>query len=370
MSKKRILFVSYTAEMVGPSFSLLQLLEILKEQYAVSVMLPQNGPFVEFLNIAEIDTVIEDRHNLHARSIPNLWRHIRQHNVDLVFGNTHSRCCRNALIAARLASRPFIWHIRSNVDSRPVHRLHAVQFMPFANAIIAVSESSAASIRPYTDQNKICIVNNGIPVDQFGAVYGGAREALRRQLQLDPDQFVIITVGNVDKRKAHEYLISAMSQLVHIVPQAVLLITGRLDRDPAHASFIRDQIQERSLQAHVKLLGFRNDLADLLSVADVYAHTALMEGHCRAVLEAMGAELPVVAFDTGGVRESIQSGKSGYLVPQKDVIALSEKIGRLARTPALIREMGSAGRTLVEEHFSDRRMASEIGAIIESTFNK
>ena len=63
MSKKRILFVSYTAEMVGPSFSLLQLLEILKEQYAVSVMLPQSGPFVEFLNIAEIDTVIEDRHN-------------------------------------------------------------------------------------------------------------------------------------------------------------------------------------------------------------------------------------------------------------------------------------------------------------------
>ena len=88
-----------------------------------------------------------------------------------------------------------------------------------------------------------------------------------------------------------------------------------------------------------------------LGQADVFLHGAVSEGFCNAVLEAQAMELPVVSSDADGLRENVQDGVTGFVVPRRDPEAMAEKLAILARDGELRRRMGVAGRKRVETHF-------------------
>ncbi|HZW03420.1 MAG TPA: glycosyltransferase, partial [Anaerolineaceae bacterium] len=108
---KRILFVSHTAEITGPAHSLYALLRQIKDKYEVAVVIPEDGPLCEWLarDGVPVHILSEQR----ARGITRMVALLRREDFDLVYGNNPSTYARNALIAARLLGRPFIWHFRS-----------------------------------------------------------------------------------------------------------------------------------------------------------------------------------------------------------------------------------------------------------------
>ena len=112
----------------------------------------------------------------------------------------------------------------------------------------------------------------------------------------------------------------------------------------------------RNLTGRVTVLGFRTDVADLVSAADCFLLCSQTEGLSISTLEAMRAGLPCVVTAVGGNPELVKDGVNGVLVP-KSCEGLSDAIRTLDRNPALRRSMGRASAKLLQEEFSVQTMA-------------
>jgi glycosyltransferase involved in cell wall biosynthesis len=126
-------------------------------------------------------------------------------------------------------------------------------------------------------------------------------------------------------------------------------------------------VKDLNIHPAVIFTGTRKDIAEMLSLMDVFAlpsHTR--EGLGIAIIEAMAAERPVVATDIGGIPEAVNHGETGLLVPPGDPEALSKAIIELLQNPKKAEEMGEKGRARVKEKFTTKKMLSEIENVYQS----
>jgi glycosyltransferase involved in cell wall biosynthesis len=119
--------------------------------------------------------------------------------------------------------------------------------------------------------------------------------------------------------------------------RAALVGDGPLSKE------VRREVVARALDDSVTVLPF-SDVWPILAAFDIYALPSLWESLPIGLLEAMAMGLPVVASDTGGVREAVLHGETGLLHPVGDVEALADGLERLLRDPELRLRMGDAGR--------------------------
>jgi glycosyltransferase involved in cell wall biosynthesis len=111
---------------------------------------------------------------------------------------------------------------------------------------------------------------------------------------------------------------------------------------------------------HVKFLGRRDDVPDLLKEADMLVLCSDQEGFPNVLLEAMAARLPVITTPAGDAGRVVEEGVTGYVVPFEDVEALAAHMVRLARSPEQCARLGTAGRFRVEQRYS---LASLLGQV-------
>jgi glycosyltransferase involved in cell wall biosynthesis len=149
-----------------------------------------------------------------------------------------------------------------------------------------------------------------------------------------------------------------------------LLLVGSLEFDQAYVDQLRHLIHESAIESRVLMAGFRSDVSHLLQGADLFIHTAARDPHPRAVLEAMAAGLPVVAFAVDGVAETVISGETGELVPAGDVAGLAAAAGRILRDAELALQLGAEGCARVQRDFSAEQTARGVGSIIEATLSR
>jgi glycosyltransferase involved in cell wall biosynthesis len=108
------------------------------------------------------------------------------------------------------------------------------------------------------------------------------------------------------------------------------------------------------LEDTVHWLGLRHDVPDLLAASDAYVMSSRWEGSPNALLEALAGALPVAATEVGGVRDLVEEGRSGFLVPPGDSAALAAAMGRvMTLPPEERRRMGRCGlRSVQSRHDS------------------
>ena len=334
---KRILFVSHSADSLGPTTSLLLLLKYLRERYDVAVLLPGYGSFTQALKQEQIPFF--SLPSMNKWSIPGLLRLLRREQVSLLYGNDTSGCSRNALLAARLARVPSICHARA---MGWVLSWRNLGFLKLADATIAVSEACARSISRYVSPGKLHVVHNGVVLSSREPQRNRARSRLLAETGLSSDKIVVASVSHIVPHKGQEYAIAAMSKVVTKAPSIHLLLIGGLDRSPAYVDRIRAMIREAHLSEHVSIMGLRSDADQLIRGSDLFLHTAIRDAHPRAVLEAMEAGLAVIAFSVDGVAETVKTEQTGYLVPKGDAAALANSVLCLAANAPLRMRMGSA----------------------------
>jgi glycosyltransferase involved in cell wall biosynthesis len=117
------------------------------------------------------------------------------------------------------------------------------------------------------------------------------------------------------------------------------------------------------LQDRVKLLGYRNDVRDLLAAADIFVLPSKAEPFGMSAVEAMMSGLPVIGTLGPGLGTIVDSGVTGILVPPDDELALAEAIEKLAADSAQRNSLGKAGRERAVHHFSSDQMAEKIVGI-------
>jgi glycosyltransferase involved in cell wall biosynthesis len=99
---------------------------------------------------------------------------------------------------------------------------------------------------------------------------------------------------------------------------------------------------------------------------DCFVLPSLAEGISNTILEAMASGLPVIATDVGGNADLVVTGKTGAIIPAADPDAMAREIVRLVNEPAIAKDMGQAGRNLVENKFSMNAMV----AAYQGTYDK
>jgi glycosyltransferase involved in cell wall biosynthesis len=207
------------------------------------------------------------------------------------------------------------------------------------------------------------VANDGFPEARVGVIYNGIdlapfaaprddRRAVRREMGVGDDDFVLLQVARLDYLKDHATAVRTLAQVVALRPEARLVIVG----EGPERSAIEGAVREHGLAAQVRFLGLRKDVARLLSGADLFLLTSISEGIPLTVIEAMAAGLPVVSTRVGGLPEVVVEGRTGLLAPAGDHAALGRAVCDLIGNPGLREEMGRLGRQRAEGLFSERLM--------------
>ncbi len=360
----RVAFLSHTAEWVGPTNSLTLLLRRVRHRFDVEVFVPGVGPFTEGLDELGISWL--EFPALDKWDVLRLRRALVDHSIDLLYANNTHSSSRIGMVAARLAGIPFITHVRGMAWDKGWGRMG---YLRLAERVIAVSDACGESVRRFAGSGRLVTVHNGIPLEADAEIQVGDREEIRREFGYGPNDLVVASVSHVMPRKGQEHSVAALKILAVDVPEAKLLLIGKLDRDPAYVSKLRGEIESAGLGDRVLIPGFRSDVGQILSAADVFVHTALADPHPRSVIEAMARGLPVVAFAADGVPETVVEGTTGFLSQPGDVPGLAEGLSKLLTDEGLRVKMGKAGRQRVEAHFTDDATASKIAEQITQVLN-
>jgi glycosyltransferase involved in cell wall biosynthesis len=203
----------------------------------------------------------------------------------------------------------------------------------FTDVLICVSQSEMTLAQQYriAPTERLVLVENTVDAYRFAPTLGpaAARAALTCTLGINPARFVVGYVGRLARQKGLEYLIRAARQVVTAVKniQFVLVGEGELERA------VRQIVVKFHLEDRIMLAGYRPDIPQVLSALDVLVLPSLYEGLPYTLMEGMAAGCAVVATDVGGNRDLIQHGKTGLLIPPRDVNALADALIRLLLAP-------------------------------------
>lgn len=202
------------------------------------------------------------------------------------------------------------------------------------------------------DEARVAVIPRGIPMPDLRRP-----PASRTELGLPESVPVILNVGRQSAQKGHPHLVRSFALLRRRGP-AHLVILGR-EGDGSGA--LRSAISAHGLENDVTIIAYTNRVIDYCRQANVFAFTSLMEGLGTAVIEAMGAGLPVVAFDIPPVREVTDGGRVATLVEVGNELAMAEALSAAIGDEAPeARRRAEEARRWVEKSYSIDSVANRV----------
>jgi glycosyltransferase involved in cell wall biosynthesis len=177
--------------------------------------------------------------------------------------------------------------------------------------------------------------------------------------ELGVSGFLLGLVGRLEEQKGQRFLLAALPELSHEIPNLTVLLVGEGREKEA----LKRQAEELGVSPLVHFLGTRRDLPRLFRALDLFVQPSLWEGLPLTLLMAMGAGLPVVGTKVSGITEVIADGINGRLAPPGDSQALAEVIMELYRQPEFRSKMGAAARQTVEAKYSQEAMLRRLEVI-------
>lgn len=284
---------------------------------------------------------------------------VRQ-RVDVLCLNM-DRVLRVAGNAARLAGVRAVLPRRGSefpLKNRLRYRFH---YRAVASGILVNSQATATTLcRNISWQpRRVYLLYNGLDLTRFAAEHLRPRSETRAALGLAPDAIALVNVGELTSRKNAVLLVRALPALpTHC--HAIFVGRGP-ERDPLLAT-----ANDLGVADRVHILGFRDDVPDLLTASDVLVHCARVEGFGFAVAEAGAAGLPVVAAATSSVPEIVVDGETGTLFADDDVGDLLRALTPYVEDSDRRHRHGQAGRRHVATHFELESKMDELEAIFRS----
>lgn len=365
-TRYRILYLSYLTGIGGGETSLLSLVENLdRGRFYPMVLCPQTGPLVDELCRRHIEVGIAPFRNprryfklFPVISVPfmlNLWQSVQSQQIALIHVNDFESGF-YAGIVAKIARLPVVWTCHGWWYAAGGWK--ALFYRHFFTKIVAVSQ--AVRIRllqsaPILPPEQVEVIYPGVDVKRFHPAHRSA--AIREEFDFEPHTPLVSIVGRFQEIKGHRFFLVAALKILQHQPDARFLIVGG---NPFQVG--EDEETERkiwafvdsypSLKQRVIFTGFRHDIPDIIASSDVIVCASLAESFGMIHLEAMACGTPIVSTNVGGPLETVVDGKTGFLVPPGDPLAIAEAVLRLLQDKELRETMGREGRQRVETYFS------------------
>lgn len=301
-------------------------------------------------------------------ALRKLEKILREQRPDLV--HTHSG---KAGVLGRLAAK------RARVPII-IHHLHGPSFGNFqgalANFVFTAAERHAARVTDHFfcsagAMTRLHLAAGIGKPEMFTRIFSGFKLepflnatndlALRKQLGLAENHFVIGKIGRIFRLKGHADLVKAFAKILPQVPHARLLFVG----DGSLRGEIENQIHALGLAGKVIFTGLvpPDEVARHVGIMDCLAHLSYREALSRALPQALAAGKPVLAYDFDGADEVCLENETGFIVRTGDTDAAAQRLLQLANNPALREQFGRAGTAFVKENFSIEKMVDDQYAV-------
>lgn len=198
---------------------------------------------------------------------------------------------------------------------------------------------------------KIRTINNTVNIKTFKPdPYLNSR--MRKEMKIPVDAKVIGIIGRIIPLKNHDIFLGAARCVVDTTENVRFLIIG----DGPLMKETKALSSQLGLSDKVIFTGWRLDMDRLISVLDVLVMCSQIEGLNVAILEAMASGKPIIGTNVKGIKIVVKQGKNGILINVRDKNALADAIIYLINHPGIAKEMGEAGRKLVEDKYSSIQM--------------
>jgi len=339
-----------------------------RDRFRPLLISPEPGPFVEKMKARRVPThVVHLAPLFNPLALVRLVRLLRREGVTIL--QTHgARANVYGRLAGRLAGVPCIVStVHNSIQDYEVGRLTQWLYRtvlqvttPLAHRIICVSEATRRDVVgdcPGAAARAVTIPNG---VDRARYERAGHGERVRAQWRCG-DGPVLVVVARLTEQKGQRYLIEALPALLSDWPTLSCLFVGEGE--------CRESLQQLARQINVaqacRFVGATEAAGDFYAAADVVVLPSLSEGFPFAVLEALALSKPVVATRVNGVPEIIEDGRTGLLVPPRDVPALAAAIRRVLQDADAAARMSRAGQARVAAEFTVERMLRETTAALE-----
>ena len=355
----RILFLNHTGNVSGAEYSLFHLVQALVRQmgWDVTVAAPERGRLESLIQRSGAAFRLLPIHQPSRSILQNvsnlrtLRAFVRERRIDLVHANSYHTA--KAIVSFTMTSRvPVVASVR---DIEPFPRLTS-RALAACSATVCVSEATAANLRPRFPRRRrerLRVIYNAVDTRLYGEPVD--RQEVLSRLGVDRAEApVAIMLGPVVRWKGQDLFLEAARHLVRECGGGTFLVVGHEDfAEPAYKERLHEMARLPELDGRVVFTGFREDVPEILGASDfAVCPSRHPDPLPRAVIEAMGAGLPVIGARIGGIPEAIEDGRTGYLVPVEDPMALANAMAKLVREPDRARTMGRRGREIVRERFS------------------
>jgi glycosyltransferase involved in cell wall biosynthesis len=212
-------------------------------------------------------------------------------------------------------------------------------------------------------------IGTGVPSSLIRSGISMARpvaSTFRLQAGVDEQAWVVLCVGNFKPQKNPLDLAKVAVATLKEDSDLHFFFAGDGELRPQVEAWVRDQPHAE----RIHFLGWRQDVSNLLGGSNMFLLTSLWEGLPRAVVEAFAAGLPVVAYGVDGVREVIDEGKTGFLIPPGETALAAQQILWLKNHRSEAKAMGAAGHQRVEQEFDIDRMVVQQDELYQKVFQE
>jgi glycosyltransferase involved in cell wall biosynthesis len=227
---------------------------------------------------------------------------------------------------------------------------------PITDALIVVSQDNAREGLSHGigKKEQYSVIHSGILPAKYvlsAAKTKKACHALNRQ-----NRPCVLVLSNFKKQKSPLDVVETAKQLVVKMPSVLFLWAG----NGPLLLLVKEAVERQRLSENFKILGWREDIAELLAASDVMFLASLHEGLPRVVLQTMAAGKPVVATAVNGTPEAVKQGVTGYLTQPHATQDMAEALAKILANKSLARKMGKAGQKSLKGTFLMDRMLVEI----------
>lgn len=294
------------------------------------------------------------------RAAKKLAAYCRENDIDVIHAQ-YPRENMIALISKRYFDKPKVvmtnhLTLRLHGPSGMIWRALNRHFTPKDHCIIAVCR-----------EGRDIMIENGVPQDRIKVIYNGIEPAgkpekdvaIREELGIAPDCFVITIFARFAPEKGLDFLLDVLGRLGQTAPSPFCcLVCG----DGELFGQISEKADAMGLGDRCRLLGYRSDTARILRCSDIYVCTSSRnEAMSFAILEAMNAGLPLVVTDVGGNRDLAETGlQCGFVVPYGDTEGFAGSIEKLMSDRDLLADYSDTAIRKIAEDFDLHKLAEDV----------
>ena len=321
------------------------------------------GPFVAELRRRGANAFalnLRGRSN-YPRAMRELSKIIRENKIDIVHTHLFDPTLLGVRVAKRLARKVIVTRHHSDALYQLKGKVKQRFYLSLERYINKNAHHIIAPSRMVRDiliekegvpPDKVSLIPYGQTAERFDAITPEVIERVKAELGV-ADGLTLVCTSRLHERKGHVYLFEALAPLVRDGLKVMLYLVG----EGAYRGHLEKLAHRLGLQNHVRFLGWRDDALAIMAAADIIVHPSCEDALSSAVIESLMLARPIIATDISGVRDSLDDGKYGVIVPPADSEAFRTSLAHVIDHLDDARERASRGRDHILAYMDSGRVA-------------